>query len=87
MEVELFRRTPVMGRYYKYALATRKAWDEKAKTWRYYTTHPFKYMGCFLRSEYYGSGDGKTYAEIYILNGQEMRLDYDYEGNTCIEEV
>ena len=44
-------------------------------------------MGRFVRSESHGSGDGKTYTEFFDLSGQEVRLDYDYDGNTCLETV
>ena len=84
-ETQIFRLIPVVGRSYKSAVATRKAWDSIYETWLYYTTQPLKHMGRFVRSESYGSGDGKTYTEFFDLSGQEVRLDYDYDRITCLE--
>lgn len=82
-EKEVFRLTPVVGRAYKVVVATRKEWSDVSRCWRYYATTPMRYMGPFIRSERCGYGDGGSYAEIY----EHGRVDYDYEGMTCLEEV
>ena len=43
-------------------------------------------MGVFVSSWNAGSGDGRTYTEIYIKDGKRIQLDYDYYGNTCLIE-
>jgi hypothetical protein len=86
-ETQIYRLIPVVGRSYKTAVATRKVWDFIYDTWIYYTTQPLRFLGRFTRSESHGYGDGKTYAEFFDLSGQEVRLEYDYEGNTCLVEV
>jgi hypothetical protein len=84
-EVEIKRLTPIVGHFYKTALATRRIWINNE--WRYFTTNPLRYVGKFVRSEHQGYGDGGRYAEIYDNGGKEIRIDYDYDGMTCLVEV
>lgn len=84
-ETEVFRITPEVGKCYKSALATRKHYLEEGKR-KYFTTNPLEYMGKFIKGVSDGWGDGAHYYEVYDLKGTEKKLDYDYDGNTCLVE-
>jgi hypothetical protein len=93
-EIEVFRLTPTKGKHYYAILATRSYWDKQAPApWgkgnhRYFAKENEKrYMGVFESSWNSGSGDGKTYTEIYIRDGKRIELNFDYEGNTCLIEM
>jgi len=94
-EREFFRTTPTPGKMYYAVLAQRTIFDKTKKAeWggfgdtRYYAPESHKrYMGVFMSSWNSGSGDGKTYTEIYVKDGKRIQLDYDYEGRTCLEET
>jgi len=94
-EIEVFRITPTIGKnYYAILATTRTVWDNDIPApWgkgnnRYYAPANHKrYMGTFISSHSYGSGDGKVYMEIYIKNGKRIELKYDYDGKTCLIEV
>ena len=91
-EIEVFRITPTKGKHYYAILATRTFWDKDIPApWggkgnhRYFAKETDKrYMGVFDTSWSSGSGDGKTYTEVYIKEGKRIDLHYDYEGNTCL---
>lgn len=91
-EIEVFRVTPTKGMHYYAILATNSYWDPKAPNsrgskgnHRYFAKDSDKrYMGVFESSWNSGSGDGKTYTEIYIKDNKRIQLDYDYEGKTCL---
>jgi hypothetical protein len=92
-EVQTFRITPTVGKYYEYVLATRSVFPPKnCKTNKYdnhiyFTTNQFSYVGRFVSGHSQGYGDGGNYYEIYDDNGTERRIDYDYYGMTCLREV
>jgi len=93
-EIEVFRLTPTVGKHYYAILAQRTYYDKQAPApWgkgnhRYYAPETHKrYMGVFTSSWNSGSGDGKTYSEIYIRDGKRIELNYDYEGHTCLIEA
>ena len=94
-EIEIFRITPTVGKHYYAILATRTYWDKNIPApWggkgnhRYFAKETDKrYMGVFTSSWNSGSGDGKTYTEIYMKDGKRIELNYDYEGNTCLIET
>lgn len=93
-EIEIFRVTPTVGKHYYAILATRTFYDKNAPApWgkgnhRYFAKETDKrYMGVFTSSWNSGSGDGKTYTEIYMKNDKRIELNYDYEGNTCLIEI
>ena len=94
-EIEVFRVTPTEGKHYYAILATRSYYDKQApNSWggkgnhRYFAKETDKrYMGVFESSWRAGSGDGRTYTEIYIRDGKRIELNYDYEGNTCLIEA
>jgi hypothetical protein len=55
---------------------------------KYFTTEPLKFLGKYCRSERWGGfGDGAGGAEVFVHNGTENRVVYDYEGKTCFREV
>ena len=94
-DIEIFRLTPTKGKHYYAILAQKRFWDNNiTNSWggkgehRYYAVESDKrYMGVFESSWRAGSGDGRTYTEIYIRDGKRIELNYDYEGNTCLIEA
>jgi hypothetical protein len=92
-EVQTFRLTPTVGKYYEYVLATRSVvapincQTNDYERHIYYTTYQYTYVGRFVSGHSQGYGDGGTYYEIYDDNGTERRIDYDYYGMTCLREV
>ena len=86
--IEVYRISPKAGSYYYAILATKKTWDVNGRTWRYYAPSSEKrYIGCFVESFTSGSGDGRTYEEVYIRDNSKITLHYDYDGNTCLIEA
>ena len=53
---------------------------------RYFTSLPTRFVGTWLRTERNGYGDGGRIWEIFSKNGQEERVEYNYEGTTCFVE-
>ena len=84
-EVEVFRLTTFdKEKCYEFALSTRNDWRNN----KYYTTNPLQYIGKYVSSERWGSGDGSGGAENFIDdNGNNHRIEYDYDGKTCFREV
>jgi len=85
IETEVYRITPEKGKYYETAIYTRKVgrWPNE----KYYTTKPLRYVGEFIKHHQTGYGDGAQHWDIYMNNGKEERVDYEYEGTTCFREV
>lgn len=71
-------------KYYEYAYRTRQegTWPNE----RYFTTQPLTYVGRFLRMESWGMGDGSGCAAYFDCNGQQIRVEFDYEGTICFRE-
>jgi hypothetical protein len=94
-EIEIFRITPTKGKHYYAILAQKRVWDNNIpNSWggkgehRYYAVEAHKrYMGVFVSSWNSGSGDGRTYTEIYMKNDKRIELNYDYNGMTCLQET
>ena len=81
-ETEVFKYSTFKpNKCYAFALSTRTAgsWPNE----RFFTTHPLKYLGKYLRTETWGSNDGGGRAEIF----EGGRIEYNYEGTTCFVEV
>ena len=94
-ESECYRLTPTKGEYYYAILATRSYWDPKKDTsWggkgchRYFAPETDKrYMGQYLGCGQAGSGDGREYWEIYLKDGVQYELRYEYKGMTCLQKT
>jgi hypothetical protein len=87
-EEEVFRNVyPVVGRCYDHVELTRREGEYPNE--RYFAPSSNRvYVGRFIRQERYGFGDGgQIYAIFADNNGQERRVRYSYEGNTCFIEV
>ena len=81
-EVEVFRLTKFdTYKCYEFALKTR------TKDNKHYTTNELQYLGHYIRSEEWGQGDNHGGAEIFGDGHNEIRIVYDYEGNTCFREA
>jgi len=84
-QIEVFRLTPEVGKCYEYAEYTRS--EGRYPNQKYFTTNPLRYVGRFVRHITSGYRDGAQHADIFNLNGQEIRVDYSYEGRTSFREV
>ncbi len=84
--MEVFRITPQEGKFYKTVEATESVYLGNGK-FRYFTTNPYIYCGKYIRTEYYGFGDGQEVIAIFEKDGQEFRVEYSYEGRTCFALV
>jgi hypothetical protein len=87
-EEEVFRDVnPVVGRCYDHVEATRR--EGRYPNIRYFApTLNRVNVGRFVREERRGFGDGQQIYAIFVdNNGQERRVQYSYEGNTCFIEV
>jgi len=86
-KVEVFRIVKfVPGKEYEFAFYTTREgiWPNE----RYFTTNPLKYLGKYTYSKRFGGfGDGSSGSEHFINDGNEVEVEYDYEGKTCFREV
>ena len=82
-EIEVFRLTPIKGKSYFYAEATRKTSYPNIK---YYTSNQLKYVGEYIQDYRTNTGDGGYFWAIFKDGDIENRVDYSYEGNTCFIE-
>lgn len=86
--IEAYRRTPVKGKRYNAIMASHVVWDHTLKDHRYFAeVTDWRYMGTLIEGFRTGSGDGSHYWEHYNCDGNILRLDYDYEGTLCFEEI
>ena len=84
-KIEVFRLTPEVGKCYSTAEFTEKV-GRYPNIELYYTTYPLRYVGRYLRTERYGSGDGMTATSFFDNNGIINMVEYTYEGTTCFVE-
>lgn len=87
-ETEVFRCSPEEGKYYCTAVYTRKMGTYALKNEHYYAkTDTLKYVGQFIQTCRSGYGDGGQVWSIFDHYGEEVRVDYTYEGTTCFVET
>jgi hypothetical protein len=80
-------RLPIEGKYYE---AT--TWDRKDGHWsaeKHYTNETTKreYVGKYLRHIQQGYGDGADHWAVFLRDGKEIEIEYDYEGKLAWYEV
>lgn len=83
-KVEVFRLTPEVGKSYSTAEFTVMIGTYPNQ--RYFTTGKLRYVGKFLRTERYGSGDGMSATSFFDDNGIINLVKYTYEGTTSFVE-
>lgn len=83
--MEVFRLTPEAGKHYETAEYTSS--EGPYSNARYFTTHPLRYVGEFVRHVSSGYRDNASHADIFLLDGKEILVHYTYEGTTCFREV
>lgn len=82
-EIEVFRLTAFETNKC-YELASETKTEGKWPNQKYYTTKPLQYLGAYMFSERWGSGDNRGGAENFKDNdGNIKRIEYDYDGMTC----
>ena len=85
MEVEVFRLTPIVGKYYEKTTYTRKTGNFPNE--KYYSTNELKYVGKFIKLEGFGERDGRFYYAIFEMDREIINVSFDYEGTVCFREV
>lgn len=81
-------RTPIQGKYYEATF-----WTDKEGVWpepeRYYTDESTErqYVGMYLMHRQEGYGDGADHWAIFLLDNQEVEIEYDYDGKRAFLEV
>ena len=85
-EIEVFRLTPELNKYYETALLTRK--EGKYPNEKYYTTNTRRYVGKFIVQMRLGFGDGTQVIDIFEnQHNEKVNVYYTYEGTTAFREV
>ena len=85
-EIEVFRLTPELNKYYETALLTRK--EGRYPDEKYYTTNTPRYVGKFMIQIRTGYGDGVQVVDIFENEkGEKVNVYYTYEGTTAYREV
>lgn len=85
-ETEVFRLTPIIGKFYEHADCTRREgrWPNE----KYFVNKPTKYVGEFVRFVEGGYGDNRWRTDYFRdENGKIVDVPYKYEGTTCFREV
>lgn len=86
IETEVFRLTPKVNKYYEHAEATRD--EGKYPNTHYFTTNTPLYVGRFIKQVRWGYGDSGGARDYFEdNNGNELFVEYSYEGKTCFREV
>jgi len=80
-------RSPVVGKYYEATF-----WDRKEGHWsneKHYSeaTTKREYAGQYLRTRSEGYGDGADHWGIFLRDGKEIEIEYDYDGKRAFYEV
>ncbi len=83
-ETEVFRISPKEGKHYYTAEWTRR--EGRWPSEKYFTTHPLKYVGEFVKHVQQGAGDGARHTSYFLLDGKEVLVHYQYEGTTSFVE-
>jgi hypothetical protein len=85
-ETELFFINLEVGKCYEHAEATRKTYEGNGK-YRYFTSSQPVYVGKFVRQTETGSRDEKDVNSFFNNQGNEVKINHSYEGNTVFREV
>ena len=80
-------RLPIEGKYYEATF-----WDRKDGHWsaeKHYTneTTPRDYVGKYLRHVQQGYGDSADHWAIFLRDGKEIQIEFDYDGKRAFYEV
>jgi hypothetical protein len=74
---------PEVGKYYESTY-----WDRKSMEQHYINiSTPRQYVGQYLRRKQIGYGDGADHWAIFLLDGQEIEVIYDYDFKRAFYEV
>jgi len=85
-EVEVYRISPEAGKYYYHAEYDRQ--EGRYPNTRYFVSPKnIKYVGLFIKEVRQGWGDGGSCTAYFSLNGQEVLVQYSYEGRTSFLEA
>lgn len=84
-EIEVFRLTPEVGKYYQTTTWTRIT--GKYPKEKYYSTNELRYVGLFIRHVSKGYHDNAQHWDIFNNHGVEEIVHYTYEGTTSFVEV
>jgi len=80
-------RTPIEGNFYEATFWERKEGHWPNETHYIKETTPREFVGQYIRHEQQGYGDGADHWAVFILSGEEKRIEYDYNGKRAWYEV
>ena len=88
-EIEVFRFSPEIGKYYETAEYTRREKNQIMKTSRYFAKkEDVKYVGKCIKHCSEGYGDNAEYWDLFENDeGLITKVEYSYEGYTSFREV
>jgi hypothetical protein len=86
MELQVIR-TPLEGRSYEATFWTRKEGEWPNEKYYVNCTTPRHYVGQYLRHKQEGYGDSADHWAIFLLDGQEIEIEYDYWGKRAFYAV
>jgi len=78
---------PVEGKYYEATFLTRKDGHWSNETYYTKESTPREYAGKYLRRKQCGYGDSADHWAIFLRDGKEIEIEYDYEGKRAFYEV
>lgn len=84
-EIQVYRISPIEGKYYYTTTWTRKEGVYPNET--YYSKNPLRYVGKFITHHQYGYGDGATHYDIFEDGDTVNHVNYTYEGTTSFVET
>ena len=86
-KIEMFRISPEFDKYYEYAEYMFKE-GSSYKNERYYVINMPQYVGKLVKRKEGGYHDNRWRVDYFQdNNGNEIAVNYSYEGKTCFREV
>jgi hypothetical protein len=78
---------PVVGKYYEATFWDRKTELQNKEQHYIKSTTPREYVGQYLRAKQQGYGDSADHWAVFLLDGKEIEIEYDYMFKRAFYEV
>jgi CRISPR/Cas system CMR-associated protein Cmr5 small subunit len=78
---------PVVGKYYEATFWDRKTELQHKEQHYSKSTTPREYVGQYLRAKQQGYGDSADHWAVFLLDGKEIDIEYDYMFKRAFYEV
>jgi hypothetical protein len=78
---------PVVGKYYEATFWDRKTELQNKEQHYSKSTTPREYVGQYLRAKQQGYGDSADHWAVFLLDGKEIDIEYDYMFKRAFYEV